>query len=387
MISGRKNWESRLQAAFGGNTAPVAWFHAASLGEFEQGRPVMEAFHLKYPEYKLLVTFFSPSGYEVRKDYPLAFHVDYLPLDSPRNARKFLRIVNPAISFFMKYEFWFYYFKYLNSGNVPIISISSIFPPSHIAFRWYGGSYRRILRLVTHFFVQNVGSVKLLQEIGLKNMTLSGDTRFDRVAETVRGIHAIEPAAAFAQNQRVLVAGSTWPEDMELIHPLINDESVSLKYIIAPHEIREERLNDLEKRLSVPAIRYSRFSKAEAEQYQVLIIDNIGLLASLYQYAWISYVGGALGPGLHNILEPAAFGVPVIFGDKNYQKYQEAIDLIRLGGAAAIGSSDSFRNIVTNYINSEATYKKSSQTIKTYMAKNTGATDIIMRYVDDLMGK
>jgi 3-deoxy-D-manno-octulosonic-acid transferase len=381
-VTGRKGIFKRINTALKSNTQPIIWVHCASLGEFEQGRPVIEALKTQFTDHKIFLTFFSPSGYQVRKDYPKADYVFYLPLDTRANARKFVRKVNPKIAFFVKYEFWFFYSRALRKRKIPLISISSIFRPDQFFFRKTGSFNRKILKNVTHFFVQNHQSVELLRSINLYNVTLSGDTRFDRVKEIVDRAEEIPIARKFKGDQRVFVVGSAWQEDLEVLTPFINENK--LKFIIAPHEINENHIKHLQASITVKSIRYSQAENVNLDVYNVLIIDNIGLLSRLYRYAEFAYVGGAFGKGLHNVLEAAAYGIPVLFGDKNYQKFQEAVELINRGGAFTVSD---YPDLKKKYelLDVPETFMLACEVCRQYVAENTGATEKIIEYCGALL--
>lgn len=384
-VQGRRGIFKRLAAAVSGETAPLAWIHCASLGEFEQARPVIEAFKKELPHVKILLTFFSPSGYEVRKNYPQADYIHYLPLDSARHARRFLTITRPALAIFVKYEFWHHYTKQLKARNIPILSISSIFRDDQVYFKPYGGFYRNILRNFSHFFVQNDASMKLLASIGITQSKRSGDTRFDRVYQVARAGEEIPVAKAFKADQKVFVAGSCWPEDLDILVPLINEKR--MKFIIAPHEISASLLTSLERSLQVPAIRYSAAARQpNLEDFQVLIIDNIGLLSRLYRYGEFAYIGGAFGKGLHNILEAACYGVPVFFGNRNYEKFQEAVHLINLGGAFEVAD---YPDLKTKYemLTLPENFLLACEVTRQYVEDNVGATEKIMTWCRPLLNQ
>ena len=376
-VTGRKRIFKKMERALKANTQPIIWVHCASLGEFEQGRPVIEALKSEFADHKIFLTFFSPSGYQVRKNYAKADYIFYLPLDTRANARKFVRKVNPKIALFVKYEFWFFYSRALKKRNIPLISISSIFRPDQFFFRKTGSFNRRILKNVTHFFVQNQESVDLLRSINLYNVTLSGDTRFDRVAEIVNSREEIPIAKRFKSNQRLFVVGSAWQEDLDVLAPFINENR--LKFIIAPHEINENHIRLFQSSITVKSTRYSQAAAMDLDDYGVLVIDNIGLLSRLYQYAEFAYVGGAFGKGLHNILEAAAYGIPVLFGDKNYQKFQEAVDLVNRGGAFTLSDYPDLRKKY-ELLNMPETYTLACEVCRQYVTENTGATAKIMDY-------
>jgi len=383
-VAGRRNIFTRIADAMKGNTRPVIWMHCASLGEFEQGRPVIEALRSEFPHYRIFLTFFSPSGYRVRKNYPGADDIFYLPLDTKRNARRFVRLVKPAVALFVKYEFWHYYTQELKKQQIPLLSISAIFRPGQYFFRKTGSFNRRILRNVTHFFVQNQQSVELLQSINLYNVTLSGDTRFDRVMQIARQASEVEIAKAFKGNERVFAVGSAWPDDLEVLLPFINENR--LKFIVAPHEIHEQQIADFERALTVPSIRYSQAAGQDLEAFSVLIIDNVGLLSRLYRYGEFAYVGGAFGKGLHNILEAACYGIPVLFGNRNYEKFQEAVDLTYRGGAFPVADYPDLKSKF-EMLNTPETFVLACEVSRQYVRENTGATDKILDYLRNMLGR
>lgn len=376
-VVGRENIFERLNEAFQKNQSPVVWIHCASLGEFEQGRPVMEMIKKEFNNVKILLTFFSPSGYEVRKNYSGADFIFYLPWDGASNAKKFLDITKPSLALFVKYEFWLHYTNELSKRNIPTLSISSIFRKDQLFFKSYGGFYRDILKKFTWFFVQNEKSIKLLHSIGIKNCTLAGDTRFDRVYEIVKQAEEIEAIKAFKNNQIVFVVGSSWSEDIDILAPFINEGTI--KFIIAPHEISEQSLVNTEKSLGVKSVRYSQINNQNIEDHSVLIIDNVGMLSRLYRYGEFAYIGGAFGKGLHNILEAACYGVPIFFGNKNYEKFQEAVDLINRGGAFEIAN---YTDLKAKYeiLNVPESFQLACEVTKQYVEQNLGATEKIMTY-------
>ena len=328
--------------------AKYVWFHAASLGEFEQGRPLMERLRKDHPEYKILLTFFSPSGYEVRKNYEGADIICYLPLDTITNARRFLRTVRPVMAFFIKYEFWYNYLHILKHRNIPVYSVSSIFRPEQVFFKWYGRQYGRVLKCFTHFFVQNEISKDLLEKIHITNVTVVGDTRFDRVLQIKEAAKYLPVVETFKQDAQVFVAGSSWPPDEAIFIPYFNKHP-EWKMIIAPHVIGEDHLRQIEKLLEGRKVmRYSSLAeadlpskKAELQAADVLIIDCFGLLSSIYHYGEIAYVGGGFGVGIHNVLEAAVWDVPVFFGPNN-QRFQEAQGLKAAGGGFDFETAEAF---------------------------------------------
>lgn len=381
-VEGRVNLLSELNQSFAElvNGRPVAWFHAASLGEFEQGRPVMEAFRAQYPDYFILLTFFSPSGYEVRKNYNGADYICYLPHDSKANARDFVRIVNPRITFFIKYEFWYNYLKELKSADKYVYSFSTIFRPDQVFFKWYGGFYRSLLGYFDHIFVQNEESLKLLQRIQVSHCSLAGDTRFDRVFAIASQARELPQIADFVKGDPCLVAGSVWESDMHVLVLAVNALGQRIKMIIAPHEIKTEEIENWRKQLKGSSVLYSEFSKGIHIDADYLFIDNIGMLSSLYRYGTMAYIGGSFGNGLHNILEAATFGLPVTFGNKGYYKFQEAKDLIAEGGAVAVADEAELTVLLQKWID-----PKVSGTIgnisKQYVAERVGATNLVMKEV------
>ena len=384
LVSGRKGLLTIVRDKLASNTQPLIWVHCSSLGEFEQGRPVIERFRKELPQHKILLTFFSPSGYEVRKNYSGADYIFYLPFDTPSNAKKWIEVTKPVLAIFVKYEFWFNYTEALRKANIPLISISAIFRPDQIFFKFYGGFFRRILRNFTHFFVQNESSQKLLENVGLKNVTIAGDTRFDRVHEITSSKQQISIAAKFKSNDRVLVAGSCWPEDMEVLAPFINE--APLKFIIAPHEISDAFLNEIEKSIEGQTVRYSRASESDLENAQVLLVDNIGMLSKLYQYGEFAFVGGAFGKGLHNILEAACYGIPVFFGNRNYQRFKEAKELIMLGGAFDIQDYSDLRSKY-EMVSTPENFMLACEVTRSYVINNLGATEKIMQFCHNLLQK
>ena len=376
-VAGRRDIFKRLSSALAGNTQPLVWVHCASLGEFEQGRPVIEALRSEFPHIQILLTFFSPSGYRVKKNYPHASHVFYLPLDTARNARRFVRIANPKLAIFVKYEFWFHYSRVLKKKKIPLISISSIFRKEQYFFRKTGSFNRRILKNITHFFVQNEESLELLLSINLYNVTISGDTRFDRVKQIAERRTENEIARTFKGNEKVFVIGSAWPEDLDILVPFINE--AKLKFIIAPHEIHHDQIQNLQRSLRVKSVLYSQAANRNLDEYRVLIIDNVGLLSVLYRYGEFAFIGGAFGKGLHNILEAACYGIPVMFGNKQYQKFREAVDLINRGGAFPVADYPDLKKKY-DMLKEPETFILACEVCRQYVQENTGATDKIMDY-------
>lgn len=376
---GRKGWESRLKEAIG-NDKRIVWFHCASLGEFEQGRPVIEAFRDKYPDIKILLTFFSPSGYEIRKNYSKADYIFYLPLDTRKNAIRFVEIVNPIATIFVKYEFWYHYLAQLKKRNIPTYIISAIFRDDQVFFKSYGGWYRKFLSNFQHLFVQNEKSKELLASIGITNVTVAGDTRFDRVVANAQAAKTIPLLEKFAANSKVLVAGSTWPKDEDLIIEYFKDNIYNLKLIIAPHEIHPQNIEKFRAKIGVKTVLYTNADESDLKDAQILIIDTIGILSSVYRYGTIAYIGGGFGVGIHNTLEAAVFGIPVIFGP-NYQRFQEAIELIEIGASYSADNQDRFTYVLKHYLYSEDEILKVKLTLKDYFTNKAGATKTIVEKI------
>lgn len=381
---GRSRFFERLKSQLATNAAPIIWVHCASLGEFEQGRPVIEKLKQEFSRYKIMLTFFSPSGYEVRKNYAQADYIFYLPWDTKRNASQFVSLVRPSLAIFIKYEFWHHYTTQLNKRNIPLLSVSSIFREQQLFFKSYGGFYRKILFNFTHFFVQNDESVRLLKKLQLTNYTKAGDTRFDRVKELVAHGGELPVAAQFKGNDKIMVIGSCWPEDLDVIVPFINENYHHLKFIIAPHEIDESFMTGLEQSLNAEKIRYSKAASGNPEDAHVLIIDNVGMLSRLYRYGEFAYIGGAFGKGLHNILEAACYGIPIFFGNQSYQKFQEAVDLINRGGAFDVSD---YRDFKTKYeaVNVPQNFLLACEVTRQYVEENLGATEKVMQYCRKLL--
>jgi len=378
-LDGRKNIFEKLASSVSSLRTPgstLIWFHCASLGEFEQGRPLIEKYKAQ-KDVKILLTFFSPSGYEIRKDYKGADLVCYLPADTPSNAKRFLEIVKPSAVFFVKYEFWFNYLAELKKYDVPTYLISGIFREEQHFFKFYGSWFRQQFSSFTHFFLQDPRSEELLHSIGYRNTTVTGDTRFDRVSEIAKNVRPFPLIEKFKGGQDVLIAGSTWKEDEELIATALPEH---VKLVIAPHEIDEKHIEAICALFSKQAVlRYSQATESNAAQAQVLVIDNIGMLSSLYQYGAFAFIGGGFGKGIHNILEAATFGLPIIFGP-NYEKFKEAVDLVKTGGAFAVSGKPEFQN-VTALLRDQQVLRTASHISKHYVESRTGATAKIMAAV------
>ena len=354
--------------------------HAASLGEFEQGRPLIERLRREHPERKILLTFFSPSGYEVRKDYKGADLVCYLPFDTPTAARRFVKLAHPEMAIFIKYEFWRNYIDVLHRKGIPVYSVSSIFRPGQIFFQWYGRSYARCLRRITHFFVQNRLSVKLLARIGVTdNVTVTGDTRFDRVIDIRRAARPLPLVERFAQGHTVLVAGSTWAPDEEILLDYVNRRE-DLRLVIAPHVVSAGHLKEIESRITRRCVRYSEATEETVADFDVLIVDSYGLLSSIYRYGSVAYVGGGFGVGIHNVPEAAVYGVPVIIGPNN-KKFTEAQALLANGGCREITSAADFDKLLDDYLAHPAHAASAGAEAGNYIAEHAGATDKIYRHI------
>ena len=376
-VSGRKNWAVKLQRQAELNSRYI-WIHCASLGEFEQGRPVIEAIRQEHPEYRIVLSFFSPSGYEVRKKYPFADIVCYLPRDSARNAKRFLDIIKPEKALFIKYEFWYYYIRELKNREIPLFLISGIFRKEQMFFSAmpWGKWFRNLLNSFTMLYIQDNDSAKLLENAGIRKFTIAGDTRFDRVAALSESAKDIPVVNKFAGNKPLLVAGSTWTPDEQLLCGIINNQD-RFKLIIAPHEVTPENVSKLEKMLKKPSVRYTLANEADVHQYSVLIIDTIGLLSSLYRYGKIAYIGGGFGVGIHNILEAATYGMPVIFGP-NYARFREARDLIGLKAAFPVGSAGELEKVLSVLTGEPSVLQEASEISSNYVNKNKGATKVII---------
>lgn len=360
------------------------WFHAASLGEFEQGRPIIEEVKRRHPEYKILLTFFSPSGYEIRKDYPLADVICYLPFDKKRNVKKFLKLVQPKIAVFIKYEFWYNFVNQLAKKGIPTYMVSAIFRPNQIFFRWYGFPIRKILDKYNRICVQDENSKLLLSTIHVDNVDVCGDTRFDRVmdikkqkTEKLKLIELfVEPRKA-DNKEFIFVAGSSWPKDEDIFIPYFNTH-LDIKLIIAPHEIDEVHLKYIENNLARPSIRYSQATEENIQNYDCVIIDCFGILSSIYAYGNIGYVGGGFGVGIHNVLEVAAHGVPVIFGP-NFKKFKEAHDLIENGGGYAINDLQSFNGLMDEFLQYDDSLAAAGKYAEQYVVDNKGSVGKVLK--------
>lgn len=362
----------------------TAWFHAASLGEFEQARPVLERYRELHPDHRVVVTFFSPSGYEIRKNYAQADAIYYLPLDTPRNVRRFLDAMQPSVAFFVKYEFWFNYLDELRRRGIPTYIFSAIFRPGQYFFRPWGCWFRKQLHCFNHLFVQNEESAQLLRSHGITQVSIAGDTRFDRVHQIAQAAASNAVAEQFAgTDNRVIIAGSSWPPDEEMIAEAIRQlNNPSIKLILAPHVISEEHLCQIEK-IFPDSVRYSKFSALQSQlpTPKVLIIDNIGMLSQLYRYADVAYIGGGFGRGIHNILEAVTFGKPVVFGP-NHTKFQEALDIIACGGGWTYSTANELHSILGNLLSDPQAMQAASEQCLQYMEKNLGSTEKILNTIE-----
>jgi 3-deoxy-D-manno-octulosonic-acid transferase len=377
-VRGRRGWHEKLRGALAGE-GRVVWFHCASLGEFEQGRPVMEALRERCPGRKILLTFFSPSGYEKMKSYGGADHVMYLPLDTARNARLLVKSVPLEMAVFIKYEFWFHYLRRLSREGVPVYLASGIFRPGQVFFQWYGTWYRRFLECFTHIFVQQESSRELLEKYGIRHATTAGDTRFDRVRQVAETPFSHPALEKFASGAEVIVAGSTWEPDEQLLEGAFVELPPGLRWIIAPHELSGPHLQHLKKRFP-GTVFYTEIEDEVPPGVRVVIVDTIGQLSYLYRYGTLAYIGGGFGKGIHNILEAATYGLPVIFGP-NYQKFSEALELIRLGGAFPVSSKSELLSTIRQHLEMNSLLKTSSRIASNYVLERVGATSVILKNV------
>ena len=381
-VEGSKSVFEILESKINANDKTI-WFHAASLGEYEQGLPVIERIKEKFPNHKIVVTFFSPSGYEVRKNNLVADVTVYLPLDTKKNALQFLSIVRPKMVFFIKYEYWPNYLTELRKLGIPTYLISGIFRKNQLFFKWYGGFYRTALNTFTYFFVQNESSKKLLLELGKTNVAVSGDTRFDRVASILEKDNSLDFIEVFKNDTLTVVAGSSWPKDENLLVDYINQTSEKIKFIIAPHNIKEEQIQELKNSISKRVVLFSEKSNKNLADFDVFIIDTIGILTKIYSYADIAYVGGGFGnPGVHNILEPATFGVPIVIGP-NFSHFAEATALVNREGCISISNKKELMDAFSNLIANDNIRHEKGHICNTFVQMNKGATDIIMKKIND----
>ena len=381
-VKGRKRVFRVLEEKIS-STDRVIWIHAASLGEYEQAVPIIHGLRQKMPNHKILMTFFSPSGYEIKKHSDLVDVVTYLPLDTPRNVRRFLNLTHPEISLIIKYEFWPNLLAELKRRDVFTLLVSGAFRPDQIFFKPYGKWMRKYLSTFNHFFLQNKPSEVLLNGIGFKNTSISGDTRFDRVAGQLQMNNTLPFIEDFKSGETTMVIGSSWPEDEDLLIPFINKDKSKTKYIIAPHTIQSGRIAEIVNALEVSAVRYSQKADKDLWVYKVLIVDTIGLLSKIYSYADIAYVGGAAGStGLHNILEPATFGIPIIIGE-NYDRFPEATDLNKKGGLFSVSSREELKTVLDRLLTSPSYREETGKITGNFVRGNTGATQIVLKYMED----
>ncbi len=376
-------------------SAPTFWFHAASLGEFEQGRPVIEACRRHYPAAKIVLTFFSPSGYENKKDYDQVDVVCYLPADTPANVARFLDVLQPDMALFIKYEFWPNYLSVLKKRRIPTILFSAIFRPDQLFFKAYGGFYRNVLFCLDHILVQNHESEELLKSIDYNQVTLAGDTRLDRVVQIAKQAKTFPMIEQFKGNTPLLIVGSAWPDDLEVIFSFLNHFKHPLKVIVAPHEINAEQIRNWQQAVTVESFVYSewleegerktengRFSLPDFGTSSLLFLDTVGMLSSVYRYANFVFVGGGYRDGLHNTMEPAVFGMPIFFGQPYYRKFQEALDLLQLGGAQTVANADEFTQAFAEVYENEALRKQKADVCRDYVQKNAGATEKVMKIIN-----
>ena len=382
-VEGRKPVFEILSAKIKPNDKTI-WFHAASLGEYEQGLPVIEKIKEKYPNHKIVITFFSPSGYEVRKNNTVADVTVYLPLDTKKNAQQFLKLVHPEIAFFIKYEYWPNYLNELKKLETPTYLISGIFRENQMFFKWYGGFYRKALETFTYFFVQNESSKKLLLQLGKTNVAVSGDTRFDRVVAILEKDNSLDFIEAFKNNTLTIVVGSSWPKDENLLVEYINQTTEKVKFIIAPHNIKAEQIQELKNSISKKTVLFSEVGTGRdlsLQDFDVFIIDTIGILTKIYSYADIAYVGGRFGnPGVHNILEPATFGVPIVIGP-NFSHFAEATALVNMEGCISIANKNELSDAFSNLIRNDDIRHEKGHICSTFVQMNKGATTIILKHI------
>jgi 3-deoxy-D-manno-octulosonic-acid transferase len=381
-VNGRKDVFKILASAINPKDKTL-WFHAASLGEYEQGLPVMEKIKLQFPNHKIILTFFSPSGYEVRKNNTISDITVYLPLDTKSNAKQFLRLVCPELVFFIKYEFWPNYLNELNNLGIKTYLISGIFRENQAFFSWYGGFYRNALTTFDYFFVQNESSKKLLQGIGFNNVKVSGDTRFDRVVSILERDNSLDFIEQFKDNTTTIVIGSSWPKDEAIVVNFINQTNENVKFIIAPHNIRSEQIQELKNSIIKKTVLFSEKENENLADFEVFIIDTIGILTKIYSYADIAYVGGGfVNKGLHNILEPATFGIPIVIGPY-YSHFAEATALINLEGCISISNQNQLNDSFENLISNEDIRHEKGHICETFVQMNIGATEVILRHISN----
>ena len=380
-VDGRKDLLLKIKAQMGNELRPRIWMHCASLGEFEQGRPVLEAIRAQYPQYAIVLSFFSPSGYQVMKKYKGVDYVYYLPLDTASNAKQFVLNINPELAIFVKYDLWYYYLLELNKKKIPAILIDAIFRNQQGFFKWYGGVQRQMLQLLTHIFVQNQQSVELLRAINVYNTTVAGDTRFDRVLSVAQSVSSIDKIEQLSKRFKLLIAGSTWAEDEELLATILPSLPPDWKLIIVPHDVDEPRILSVEKLFRGRIKRWSEWQDNNLDK-QVLVIDTIGLLLKLYRYGNMAWIGGGLGKGgVHNVLEAAVYGIPCAYGPVHY-KYQEAIELIENNAAVCCNTAEQFKEFYIKLLNDDSFSEAYSTAAKEYVVSRGGATPVIIDYLE-----
>ncbi|WP_242663330.1 3-deoxy-D-manno-octulosonic acid transferase, partial [Flavobacterium psychrophilum] len=379
-VSGRRTVFATLRSKINLEDKTI-WFHAASLGEYEQGLPVIEKIKEHFPAHKIVVTFFSPSGYEIRKTNKVADVTVYLPLDTKSNAQDFLKLVHPEMVFFIKYEYWPNYLHELKKQNIKTYLISGVFREKQSFFKWYGGFYRNALQSFDYFFVQNESSKKLLQSIGFNNVKISGDTRFDRVASVLERDNSLGFIEQFKNNTTTIVIGSSWPKDENLLVNYINKSSNEVKFIIAPHNIKSEQIQELKKAITKKAVLFTEKENQDLSSFNVFIIDTIGILTKIYSYADIAYVGGGFGnPGVHNLLEPATFGVPIVIGT-NFSHFAEATALVNMTGCVSISNQKELNEILDNLIQNPDERFEKGHICSTFVNMNKGATNVVLKHI------
>jgi len=382
-VEGRRGWYRRLREDMG-EKENVVWFHAASLGEFEQGRPIIESVREEYPDHPILLTFFSPSGYEVRKDFDRVDCVHYLPLDTPGNARKFLNVVQPKIAVFIRYEYWYNILGAMFRRQIPVIMVSSIFRKDQVFFKPYGTWFRTALRQISHFFVQNEESLELLEAVGVERMEMSGDTRFDRVWDAAREKREFPLVERFLAGRTCLIAGSTWPFDDQLLKEIV-PAFPDLKFVIVPHHVDAVNIRRITHLFEGEAALYSRGEDQELEKRQVLVVDTIGILTYLYRLADLTYIGDGFGAGIHSIMEPAAFGMPIFFGP-NYHNFQEAVDLVERRGVFAVKDQEELVEGIRRFAHDEGARQAVGRICREYIREKRGATDRVMTGLRKYLG-
>ena len=383
-VEGRKEVFSKIREKIKLSDKTI-WFHAASLGEYEQGLPVIEKIKEKFPNHKIVVTFFSPSGYEVRKNNTVADVTVYLPLDTKSKAKMFLKLVHPELVFFIKYEYWPNYLNELKNLNIKTYLISGIFRENQAFFKWYGGFYRNALKTFEYFFVQNESSKKLIKQIGFNNVKISGDTRFDRVVSILERDNSLEFIEKFKDNKVTIVIGSSWPKDESLLVNYINNADENIKFIIAPHNILQSTIVNLQSSIKKPTVLFSEKNTIDLSNFNVFIIDTIGILTKIYSYADIAYVGGGFGnPGVHNLLEPATFGVPIVIGP-NYSHFAEATALVHQKGCVSIFTQNELNEAFDLLLNNQDERHEKGHICSTFVQMNKGATDIILKHLDNFI--